>query len=143
MNKYNIDLCHRIRDLRNAIPMNQKDFGSKIEVAQSYLTNIETAKRPVTDKIFKLICLQSWNGKFVNENWLRTGEGNIFKDIPSEDEVSSAISNALDDVNCKNSIYTLVKEFLLKYEKLDSPSKKIVEEYIDDVLKNFCAKRGE
>ncbi len=143
MDKNNIDLCHRVKELRNAIPMSQKEFGSKIGVAQSYLTNIETAKRPVTDKIFKLICLQSWNGKYANRSWLLTGEGDKFKYTPPEDEINSAISNVLDDTDCKNSIYTLVKEFLLKYEKLDSPSKKVVEKFVDDIIKDFNSKREE
>lgn len=143
MEKYDIDLCYRIRELRKSIPMNQAEFGKKIEVAQSYLTNIETAKRPVTDKIFKLICLQSWNGKFVNEHWLRTGEGDIFKNPPPENEIATAISNALEDVNCNNTIYTLVKEFLLKYEKLDTHSKSVIENFANDIINGLVEKREE
>lgn len=143
MDKYDIDLCYRIRELRKAVQMNQTDFGAKIDVAQSYLTNIETAKRPVTDKIFKLVCLQPWNGKFVNETWLRTGEGNMFQELPPEDETAAAISNVLEDLGCKNSIYTLVKELLLKYERLDPRSQKVIEAYADDVINGYIAKREE
>lgn len=142
MDQYNMDLCYRIRELRNALHMNQTEFGEKIEVAQSYLTNIETAKRPVTEKIFKLICLQSWNGKLVNENWLRTGEGDKFQEILPEDEIAAAISDVLEDVKCENSVFTLVKEFLLKYEKLDSNSKKVIENYLDSVADGLSQKRA-
>lgn len=143
MDKNDIDLCYRIRELRKAVHMNQTDFGSKIDVAQSYLTNIETARRPVTDKIFKLVCLQPWNGKFVNEEWLRTGNGEMFQELPPEDETAAAVSNVLEDINCDNSVYTLVKEFLLKYERLDPRSRKVIEEYVDDTIRGYLKKREE
>lgn len=143
MDKNNIKLCYRIRELRNTLSMNQKEFGEKIGVAQSYLTNIETAKRPITDKIFKLICLQSWNGKYVNEDWLHTGKGDKFKDIPPEDELATAIENVLHDINCENTIYTLIKEFLIKYEKLDTPSKKVIDDFVDDIIKGLAVKAEE
>lgn len=143
MDKYDIDLCYRVRELRKSIRMNQTEFGNKIDVAQSYLTNIETAKRPVTDKIFKLICLQSWNGKFVNENWLRTGEGEMFLELPPEDEIAAAISEVLEDIHCKNSFYTLIKEILVQHERLDDESQKQIDSFFDNVLQGIQEKREE
>lgn len=142
MDQYNIDLCYRVRELRNYLHMNQTEFGEKIDVAQGYLTNIETAKRPVTDKIFKIICLQSWNGRYINEDWLRTGKGEPFPDVLPEDEIAAAISNVLDDIKCENSVYVLIKEFLLKYEKLEPDSKNVIQKYIDDVLNGFIERKG-
>lgn len=138
MDKYAIDLCYRVRELRKSICMNQTEFGNKIDVAQSYLTNIETAKRPVTDKIFKLICLQPWNGKFVNENWLRTGEGEMFLELPPEDEVAAAVSEVLEDIHCENSFYTLIKEILVQHERLDEESQKQIDLFFDNVLKGIA-----
>ncbi len=144
MNKYDIDLCYRVRKLRKAVHMNQTDFGAKIDVAQSYLTNIETSKRPVTDKIFKLICLQPWDGKFVNENWLRTGEGSMFSELPPEDEVASAVSEILEDIHCENAFYTLIKEILVQHERLDSETQKTIDQFFDNVLKGIeIKKEGE
>lgn len=143
MEQHDIELCYRIKNLRKALSMNQTEFGSKLEIAQSYLTNIETAKRPVTDKIFKLICLQTWNGKSVNKNWLRTGKGEMFQELLPEDETAAAISNALEDLNCENSIYTLVKELLIKYERLDTNSKKVIDTYVNDVISGYAQKKEE
>lgn len=143
MDDFDIKLCFRVRDLRKELKMNQTEFGDKLDVSQSYLTNIENGKRPVTTKIFKLICLQSWNGKSVNETWLRTGEGEMFQPLPPEDEVAAAVSNVLEDINCDNSIYTLIKELLLKYDRLDPKSKKVIDEYADDIIKGYIKKREE
>ncbi len=141
MNQSEINLCCRVRELRKAVHMNQTDFGNKIEVAQSYLTNIETAKRPVTDKIFKLICLQSWNGRYVNEEWLRTGNGEMFLELLPEDEVAAAVSEVLEDIHCENPFYTMIKEFLVQHERLDEDAKKHVDKYFDDVFKGLIEKK--
>lgn len=143
MDDFDVKLCFRIRDLRKELNMSQTDFGAKLDVAQSYLTNIENGRRPVTAKIFKLICLQPWNGKYVNETWLRTGEGEMFQELPPEDEVAAAVSNVLDDINCDNSVYTLIKELLLKYDRLDPKSKKVIDEYADDIINGYIRKREE
>lgn len=54
--------------------------------------------------------------------------------------MAAVISNVLEDINCENSIYTLVKEILLKYEKLDEKSKKVLENYVDDVISGITEK---
>lgn len=79
------EICLRIKLLRKELGMTQTEFGEKIEAAQGYLTNIETGKRPATEKILKIILLQSWNGKTVNEAWLRAGEGEMFNQMDAFD----------------------------------------------------------
>ncbi len=127
----------RIKDVRKFLELTQLEFGNKIGLKPTAIGQMENGSRNVTERTIILICERY----SVDENWLRTGKGKMFLDIPPESEIASAISNVLEDINCENSIYTLVKEFLLKYEKLDSTSKKIVEEYVDDVAKGFHAKR--
>jgi Helix-turn-helix. len=62
-------------------------FGAQIGVAKSTISNIENGNRTPTEHMLKTICLTSWNGKYVNDDWLRTGEGgddNMF--IPNDME---------------------------------------------------------
>lgn len=113
----------RVREIRNTLDLTQKEFGQRLAIAQSYLTNIETGKREVTEKIQKLICLQ-FN---VNEEWLRTGEGEMFMDN--------------DD--------TLVAQLAKKYG-LDDFSRRFIETYVGlpeaqrAAVKNFaCALMGK
>jgi transcriptional regulator with XRE-family HTH domain len=80
----------RVREVRNALNLTQKDFGQRLAIAQSYLTNIETGKREVTEKIQKLVCLQ-FN---VNEEWLRTGEGEMF--VEDDNVLLSQLSKQYD-----------------------------------------------
>ena len=50
-------------------------FGSQIGVAKSTISNIENGNRKPTEHMLKTICRTSWDGKYVDDNWLRTGEG--------------------------------------------------------------------
>ena len=68
----------RMKQLRAALDMNQTDFGEKIGVAQTYLSQMEKGDRPVTDKIYKIVCLETWNGNKINESWFRDGIGEMF-----------------------------------------------------------------
>lgn len=130
----------RVRILRKHLKQKQSEFGNKIDTSQNYLSQIEKGDRPVTEKITRLICLQSWNGKYINELWLREGKGDMFLELPPEDEVAAAVSEVLEDIDNENPSYTLVKEFLLKYEKLDDNTQKIVDNFITDVVSSFQEK---
>jgi len=64
----------RVKDLRKALNMTQVSFSQVIALSSGYLAGIETEKRRVNNRLIKLIC-SSFN---VNEQWLRSGEGNMF-----------------------------------------------------------------
>ena len=72
----------RIRILREHLNMNQEDFGAKIGVRRSTITNYETGARIPLDTVVSSIC-REFN---VNEVWLRTGEGEMFPPPPEEDD---------------------------------------------------------
>lgn len=58
----------RIKELRIALNLKQKEFGNFIGLRSS-ISEIENGKAPITDRTIIAIC-----SKFnVNEDWLRTG----------------------------------------------------------------------
>ena len=65
----------RIKILRKDLKLTLAKFGKHIEMSESNLSRIEKSERAVTDKNIKLICSE-FN---VNEDWLRTGEGEMYK----------------------------------------------------------------
>lgn len=129
------EICIRIKELRKETGLNQTDFGKKIEVAQGYLTNIETAKRPATEKIIKIICLQSWDGKTVNENWLRSGEGEMFEQLTEQQKIMKYTAMLLKDTD--SVVVNAIKNLIITYEQLDDSSKRVLEQialkYIDNM----------
>ena len=66
----------RIRQLRNELNLTQAKFSRAIRISISYLAGIESGAREVNDRIIRLIA----NEFNANEAWLKTGEGEIFKD---------------------------------------------------------------
>ena len=138
-----MNINDRVRDVRNALDLTQKDFGQRLAIAQSYLTNIETGKREVTEKIQKLICLQ-FN---VNEEWLRTGKGEMF--VEDDNVLISQLAKQynLDSFSRKfietyiglpESHREVIKEFV---QALTSPEPESVN--VDDAIKIYRAARSE
>lgn len=137
-----MNISDRIKEIRKSLKLSQEEFGQILGVSRDVIGNIEydRLKRPdQKEPIYKLIC-EKFN---VDETWLRAGEGEMFQEILPEDEIASAVSNVLEDVKCENSIYTLVKELLLKYEQLDTSSKKVINKYVDDVILGYTQKKEE
>lgn len=82
-----MSINERVKCVRNALNLTQKEFGQKLTLAQTYLSQIEKGDRDVTEKIQKLICL-TFN---VSENWLHTGTGEMF--IESDSTIVSQLSD--------------------------------------------------
>lgn len=129
----------RIKEIRKHFGLTQQEFADRLQIKRGAIANYEIGRNVPIDAVISLIC-REFN---INENWLRTGNGEMKQELPPEDEVAAVISNVLEDIGCENSIYTLVKELLLKYEKLDSKSKKVIDEYADEVIKGYIQKREE
>lgn len=63
----------RIRDVRKASKMSQKEFSQEIGLSENYVWMIENGQREPSDRTVRDIC-RVFN---VNEAWLRTGEGEM------------------------------------------------------------------
>jgi transcriptional regulator with XRE-family HTH domain len=74
----------RLKEIRKSLKINQSDFASKIGLAQSGYSQIETGENNLTEQNIKLVCL-IYN---VNESWLRYGKGEMFnnKAKPKDDD---------------------------------------------------------
>ncbi len=71
----------RIKYIRKDLKMSQKDFGEKIGLKPNSLSDIETEKNSVTEQTLKAVC-REFN---VSEQWLRKGEGEIYKFVQTDD----------------------------------------------------------
>jgi transcriptional regulator with XRE-family HTH domain len=117
----NMTVNERVRLVRNALNLTQKDFGNRVTLAQTYLSQIEKGSRNVTEKIFKIIC-HEFN---VNEEWLRTGKGEMF---------NSYGDNILFDISKKYRLDELDEKILLTYIKLNANQRKVFKDYIKSLI---------
>jgi transcriptional regulator with XRE-family HTH domain len=115
-----VTIGERIRLLRKNLDMNQNDFGKKIGLASNTITNYETDRRNPSNQVIELIC-RVFN---INENWLRTGEGKMFLEIPEEDEYFKAAT----EISKSND--KLAMQILIEYWKLDENGKKLLKDFI-------------
>ena len=74
------EINQRVKGLRRALNMTQVSFSQVIALSSGYLAGIETEKRRVNNRLIKLIC----SSFKVNEQWLRSGEGDMFAEEDNE-----------------------------------------------------------
>ena len=83
----------RIASLRKKIGMTQEEFANSICMSRSNLSNIEKDRFTITDRVIDTIC-----AKFgVNEDWLRTGEGEMFPPKTPDEEYAELLGGLLAD----------------------------------------------
>lgn len=70
----------RLKQIRKYLKLSQKNFAKEIGMSQSGYGQIEIGDRPISDRLIKSICM-AFN---VNENWLRTGEGEMIIEIKDD-----------------------------------------------------------
>lgn len=71
----------------------QADFAAKLNVSKSTIEAIEYGRREATDRFIADI-VREFN---VNETWLRTGSGTMFKELARKEEINLFLSSVLKD----------------------------------------------
>ena len=70
----------RIRQLRKALGLTQQEFADRIGVKRNTIAQYEIGRNEPIESILSLICREF----DVNEEWLRTGSGEIFREVDTE-----------------------------------------------------------
>lgn len=74
----------RVRELRKELQLTLEKFGKPLGVGKTAISKIENGERGLTDQMILAIC-REYN---VDENWLRTGEGEMFKKLNRQQELA-------------------------------------------------------
>lgn len=80
ISKEGISLPNRIKAIRKALKLSQREFGEKLGVSRDVISNIEYNRVPPKELLLRHIC-ELYN---VNQHWLETGEGEMFNEVPDE-----------------------------------------------------------
>ena len=81
----------RIKQLRKQLKINQSEFGSRIGISRDTIANIEGNRIEIKD-IYVLSICKEFN---VNEDWLRTGEGEMFNQSDEDEELAAIVGRVL------------------------------------------------
>lgn len=86
--------AERIKHLRkDVLGLTLGEFGKRMDVSAGTLSPIETGKNPVSAKMRRTIC----STFSVNEEWLISGEGDIFETADRRQKIQTWAERALQD----------------------------------------------
>lgn len=84
----------RIKELRKYLHLTQDEFGEKLGIKKSAVSKIEKGENGVTDQMIKLMVKEFG----VNENWIRTGEGEMFPEFDRTDAIAKLADDIMTEV---------------------------------------------
>lgn len=124
-----LNIGERIEILRKDLSMSRRVFGERLGVSESVIVNIEydRLKRPEQkESLYKLIC-KEFN---VNEEWLRTGEGEMFVTLNRTQQIAQLTADLF-----KGEKDSFKERLLLALAKLDESEWKVLEKIAEDLTK--------
>lgn len=118
-----MDMLNRIKSIRREYSITQGEFADRLKISQGHLSDIENGRRVLTDRTISDIC-REFN---VNEEWLRTGKGDMF--LSMGDDFETLIAQCAGDLsdNMKNMIKALLK--------MPKEKRAIFDELLDEIVK--------
>lgn len=83
----------RIKELRKYLGLTQAEFGEKIAMRQTGVAWLESGDRKITDRVITTICAVFG----VDEIWLRTGDGEMFREPTIDEQIAGFVGDVLSD----------------------------------------------
>lgn len=117
----------RMKELRKALRLSQDEFGRKLGVTRGAITNIELNKTEPKPLFVRHIC-EVFD---VSEDWLLTGEGEMFLplDVDEEfDRICAEIQLSDDE---------FIKNFLRSYWALEENEKAVIRKLMNGLIETM------
>lgn len=114
----------RIKQIRKEAGLTQVEFGEKLGVKGNTVTGYETGLRNPTDAVILSICREFG----VNEEWLRTGTGEMFIPETKDEQISKMLADVL---KCEDSDFK--KRLIVALSKMDDTGWNALEKFIDSI----------
>ena len=122
-------LNERLKKLRKTLDMTQQAFSDKLGVKRNTVGQWEIGRNEPSDAIIFSIC-REFN---VNENWLRTGEGEMFLEMSRDEQIEDFVGNLLKDEED-----SFKRRLISGLAALDEQGWEVLENFLDSIQK----KRG-
>ena len=118
-------ISDRVRELRIAKNLTQQEFADKLKIKRSTISNYDIGRSEPSESAISLIC-REFN---VSEEWLRTGEGEMFVPITRDEEIATFIGSIQADVDD-----TFKKKLISVLDKLDEKEWDLLEKIAEDIV---------
>lgn len=129
---------NRIKQLRKELGLTQEKFGEKLGLKKNSISQIENGVNSLTEQLSLSICREF----HVNQEWLRTGEGEMFIPIPEEDEIAAYVEDLLSD-DGENELYNLIKSIMRTYNELSPKSQEVLRDASKKLVENLKKEKGD
>lgn len=119
----------RLKKLRKTLDLTQQAFADRIGMKQNTIAQYEMGRTIPSNAIIFSIC-REFN---VNENWLRTGEGDMFMEMSRDEQIEKFIGDLLHGEED-----SFKRRLISGLAALDENGWKVLEDFLDSIQK----KRG-
>ncbi|TQW60947.1 XRE family transcriptional regulator, partial [Clostridioides difficile] len=119
-----VNMNENLKELRIKLGLSQKEFAEKLLVSDATISRLEKGERKLTDRFIFQIC-EVFN---VNEDWLRNGNGEMFKNI-DDIELAAMMGKTF------SSNDEFLKKVFLTFAELTDDEREVIQKVIDKLSK--------
>lgn len=116
----------RVFELRKELNLTQENFGNKLGVTKTAISKIEKGENNLSDQMIISICREF----DVNEEWLRSGEGEMFVKRDEDEELAFLLGKTMTSDDKRK------KHFLKVMMELSDEEWDFIEKIIDKLKKD-------
>ena len=113
--------------VRKQFKLTLSEFGAKLGRAVSTVSEYEKEGKGITDRVIEDICREF----YVNEDWLRAGEGEMFR---ARNTTNEELALQVGKLLKTNDEFT--KNLFLEYLKLPPEMKTLFEDFVHNLAKS-------
>lgn len=81
----------RFKELRKELSVTQQEFADKLKISRNFVAQIEMGSKVPSDRTIDDVC-REFN---VNEEWLRTGNGDMFVPGIKDKQISAMLADVM------------------------------------------------
>ena len=116
----------RIKKVRKDAELTRAAFGERLGVSMNYIYMVESGRKNASATLTREICRQFG----VRETWLRTGEGEPYRDLTPALDAADRVRRLI--VDRPDSVAAAVIQQLLKWEP-DGPEWTRIGEFVNSI----------
>lgn len=119
----------RIKEVRKTLGLTQQEFGERIRMKRNSIALIESGRK-TSEQTVLAICREF----HVNDEWLRTGAGEMFENAPC-----SALDVLAEEYGLSDAAYIMVEKFIT----LRPEEQEVIIDYVRRVAEAFASVDNE
>lgn len=130
-----MSIHNRVKEVRKALNMAQDEFGDKIGIKKSSISQIESGKTNPSDLTVRAICREFR----VDETWLRTGVGEMFRTSTPDQQIAEFAAMLLEG----RAEDAFKRKLVSALSRLDPVSWAALERVADEIAADESQKKKE